>query len=752
MTPKPTPSLAAPAAGLLALFALPAGAQVADFSVGPSGTHATIQAAVDACPGTGCTITLTEDSYPLIRELWIEGKQNLTLRASDDLKAKGVRPRIFTPTNLFETAGTAANPTDPERPAGWKKWPNTCTTTPGGSKNTTNPYSLTGYMHNGLVVVKASSEVVLDGLLLDGTTPSLFRNVGIWNCMYDIVHGNVGLNLYQSRHVTLRGSDVRNFFSALYINGRNVDGQYAVHNPSDLDIAVPWGTRPGTSGDHLIEANQFTSNFWVVYDESEWDMASTFRFNKALDNRNPAYASILSSGEGANMAGGFLYAKDVVHNPHRIHNNTIWGSPLILGSGAWRAGAQHLFYNNLVGGFDRFAKDAALSAMVGNFRQLLGKHSLWMDNNLFETSNTTFATQTFTQGQIADQAACTAAGLTSPCYVTWDTPVTVNMVLPGDWLWNGWRIQGNGTYTGVHKGVTYTTTSGPNIEIFPGGGFIVKSMGLSTTFQDISAARNRWVKSLPFVSLEPGTDGFLVPDWNSTLVKTAVKDQGRQFSGATSSLDIGAATFSGTLPRIHGLKSQRLPHLSGSGCWDLPIQTDPEAASTRITAISAWNVPYADGTPGPAVARTISPLADSSLSDGTLLHLCAGGTLPADADIRFQLETSATLKDGTPVAQEPAFYQIAATAKTPVGTPSRAVSAAFAPALRRTAQGLELSGLDAGAARVTVRTLDGRVVRSLDAVPVAGSFALSRSILPKGTLLIQVRQGQDAWQTLTSAL
>jgi hypothetical protein len=448
------------------------------------------------------------------------------------------------------------------------------------------------------------------------------------------------------------------------------------------------------------------------------------------------------------MAGGFLYAKDVVHNPHRIHNNTIWGSPLILAWGFWRAGTQHLFYNNIVGGFDRFAKDALLTEMVQDFRQRLSNHGLWLDNNLFETGTTaSYMVQNQAYGQIDDPSACAADAQKTPCYLTWDTPVPLTVGIANMWLWNGWQVQSGAAYTGLFKGVEYAASSSQNIEIFPGGGYIAKSGTL-----DISAARNRWVKSLPFVSLEPGTDGFLVPDWNSTMVKTAVTGQARPHSGATTSLDIGAATVSGTIPRIHGLKSQRLPIRVPFGCWDLPIQTDPEAASTRLTAVSAWAVPYSDAASTAPLARTITPLLDSSVSDGTVLHVCAGSSLPADSDIRFQLETSAILKDGTPVAQEPAFYQLSGLAKITVPVDRRAALRSFAPILNRTSLGLELTGLDAGPVQVVLSTLDGRVVRTLDVSPIAGSVTISRRGIPAGTLVLQVRQGSANWQTLTSAL
>lgn len=755
MSRKTRRTLIRPSTFLLALLPIAAGAQTPVYAVGAAGTHSSIQAAIDACPATGCTIELTDEAYLLTRELWIEGKKNLSIVRSDALKAKGVRPRLSTATDLTMLAGTATNPTDPQRPAGWKRWPNTCLANEGGAKNKTNPYSTTGYLNNGMVVVKTSSDIVLDGLLLDGTAVSTFKNTGIWDCKFGIYHGNVGLNLFQSKNVTLRGSDVRHFFSALYINGRNVGGQYAVPltelypfpNATDPVIASQWGTKPGTTGDHVVEDNQFLNNIWVVYDDAEWDMASTFRFNRALDNRNTDFAAVVAAaGDDKAMAGGFLHVRDVVHNPHRIHNNTIWGSPLVIGSALWRTGVQHLFYNNIVGGFDRFANDPLLTEAIRYHHQQLAQHSLWLEHNLFETGTATkYRTTSQSSGSISDEAVCVEARLTSPCYVIWDKSVDVITDFGAPWLWPLWEVQRGAPYQGTYKGVGYSAPSPVNIEIFPGGGFIA---GAKT--RDILAARNRWVKTLPFRSLEPGNKGFLVPEWDSALVKTAVKGQARPHSGTPGVLDIGAVTFSDTIHRIHGLKSQRIPNRVANGCWLLPIQTDPEMATGRITGISVWTVPYEDNYP--AVARTVVAIPDSSLVDGSALRVCTTAGSVDNADIRFQLETTATLKDGTTVAQEPAFYQMSAAAKITASVSPGSSIPSFVPMLRRTAKGLELTGLDAGAVQVTVRSLDGRVVRTLEVSPVAGSIAISRSGLPSGTLVLQVQHGAAHWQALTSAL
>lgn len=742
----------------VALASLASRAQVPEFTVGSGGTHSSIQAAVNACPVAGCVISLTESDYDLPREIWIESKDNLVLRAAPALELAGTKPRLHTSANLLNLAGTGADSTDSLRPAGWRRWPtkSTSVTSVGAAGNTTNRYSTTGFQYNGLIVVDSSRNVRIDGLLIDGQSPTYFVNKGIWNNLYDVLFGNVGVNLMHSKGVVVRDCEIRNFFAALYINDRNLGGLFAEPHTDGIPSLDHPGSNPGIMGDHLIERNVFHHNWWVAYDETEWDLGSTFRFNRCLDNRNANFAKVVdsSSDEGKNMAGGFLYVKDVPHPIHRIHNNTIWGSPMVIGYGYTSAGPQHLFYNNIVGGFDRVG--SGLSAMPSDARQMLIHYTYWLENNLFEVgaADSLYQIQTFPIDRISDSSACAGEFQNAPCYVTWDSAVKVTVGVRNQWLWNGWTLKQGGTYLGTFKGVQYPSANNQQIELFPGGGLVERVTGFKNTYLDVSSKKNRWVKSLPFKSLVAGSVDLLVPDGNSDLVKASVKAQGREFSGVTESvgtLDLGAAPSS-DVPTLFGFRSQLTPLASGGNCWTLPLlDTSSQILDGRIQTVQAWSVPaspvdYPERT-DPSKLLDVLALADSSLGKPSV-KICLDVAPPASIDIRFQLEASGHLKDGTLFASEPAYF-IVPPPYAPVGATPRLAARSSIRFQRRSGH-IVAQGLAEGIAQMTLRALDGRVLREVRSLTRAGTLSIDASGIPRGPVVVQVRQGDNSWQSLNS--
>jgi hypothetical protein len=743
------------------LFLLGAGSAQSQpvFFLGQGGTHASIQAAIDDCPEAGCTIQLSDTLYLLPRELWIESKSNLTLAASPDLQRRGIRPRLVTSTNLFTLAGTAASPSDPQRPAGWKLWPNTCGTAVGGSRDGTNPYSRTGSLHNGLVVVRKSRDVRIEGLRIDGGSPSYFVNKGVWNCQYDVMFGNVGVNLSHSLRVTVRGNEFTNSFAAVHISNRHPAGLFGEPDSLETELGIRQATSVGTMGDHLVEENLFVRNWWAVYNESDWDLGSTFRFNRALDNRNTRFTqSTDSTSEASNMAGGFLYVKDVARTPHRIHNNTIWGSPLVIGHGWLKAGVQHLFYDNLVGGFDRLADEPKLAAMVRDGRQLLGSYSTWMDRNLFEVgaADSLYTIQEFTHGNLHDSIGCNAAGPPtglSDCWTAWDAPVKLRTGFKSDWLWNGWTVRKGAPYTGLFQGVPYTDSSAQIIELFPGGGLIEKATGVAAKYGDVSAARNRWVRSLPFRSLDPSHSDVLEPAWDSAVVTRTVRGQGSLYRGwATDSIgsDLGAVQFH-PFPRVLGLRSQLSLQPSGSLCWSFPVHLPAGVATGRIQGIKGWAVTHATPTvwkpARPPRALRLKALESTELAEGIPVKACFDSLPMADEDLRLHVEATGTLASGGKIPLEVAYFTYPhATSSLAIGTRSPRAPLS----LMRDGSMLVLRGLSNIPAHLVLRSLDGRILRTVEATPVAGVLSTDLRGLPRGPLAVQVRQGSESRQELTT--
>jgi hypothetical protein len=352
------------------------------------GDHSTIQSAINDCGSSDvCTINLVDANYILKAPLWIEGKANITLVGA--IKGGSLPALRFDPTlyaqvpnpDLVQAAKSSATVPkiftlswkdisgvdDKTRPNGWLMWPqdgsSSCskpTVGPMGlCSDTTSKYSSNGFQHNGMIVVKKSRDITIKGLKLVGQTGIVFRNTGIWSGMYDIVHGIVGVNAFQSLRVNVESNEISGFFSAVYLNGRNVGGMFGTANPDDYDVKdiVPL-SRFGQVGNHNIQKNYMHDNWWCVYNEINWDMASRIHHNVAYNNINKTFqyddssavkkGSVDPTGEMNNQTGGFMYMKDAVLSTDRVYNNTILRSPVVFGFGGWRAGSQELFYNNVV--------------------------------------------------------------------------------------------------------------------------------------------------------------------------------------------------------------------------------------------------------------------------------------------------------------------------------------------------------------------------------------------------------------------
>ena len=411
-----------PAIGLLGLLSPAVQADVKVFTVSSragQGTHSDIQRAINDCaPIDVCTINLVDSTYFLSRPIWIEGKNNLTIvgnrsgskplvqflpalltRVANPNLGKGGTPpaqvaRLFTLPFLDPVTGVA----DPKRPAGWLMWPFEGSTSdlplagadPGHTNDTTTGYSSSGFQYNGMFVVHKSTDVTIRGISLK-SQPTFFQNVNVWGAANDVLLGNVGINMNQTLRTKVQDCDISGFFAAFYIQGRNVGGAFGRANVNDLDDAdiVPL-SRFGQIGDHLIERNYVTNNWWFAYNEIDWDLASTFRYNVAFQNMNKSFQygdTLTDKGQATNelnnMTGGFMYAKDAVVIPHRMYNNTILSSPIVLGHGYWRSNVQSLFYNNVIS-FVNLSNGRTDPVGPGDQHNLLGWYGEMAWNNTIQ--------------------------------------------------------------------------------------------------------------------------------------------------------------------------------------------------------------------------------------------------------------------------------------------------------------------------------------------------------------------------------
>ena len=740
------------------LLALPFVCAASPISVGGTGQYQDLQQAIDACPATGCDIVLTDSVYQLPREIWISNKSSVRLRRSEESRTAGIRPRLHFAAGFdpFSVKGTPIDSLDAERPSGWLKWPTSSTTSVGGSANTTNPYSPTGYLYNGMIVVANSKDVSLEGLRLDGTQPRTFVNTAAWNGMYDLIHGNVGIDLFQSLRVRIQESEISGFYTGVFSYGHNPLGR-TVLNPNDdcSNPPIPLAF-PEAVGDHVVERNLLHDNIWAIRSQKETDLGSTIRFNLAWNNLNRSWSTLKTASptEGDNQAGGFIHLHQVPTAIHRIHNNTVAGSPLILGTSAVQAGVQHLFYNNIVGGFEAIHR-SPLREMVADHRQNLQYHEFWLDHDLFEvgTTDSLYSTQIHAQGQLDDSAACASSSGKPTCWVTWESPVTTRSLK--SWLWNGWTLASGSTYEASYNGKTYMVSDANNNQEGP----IAKLDGHASSGWNALQAELRWSSQIAWKSTTPGSNDQFVPDWNAPSTQRFIQGQASPASGwldATGSRpDLGAKQKTESVD-ILSWHSQETVTTSDNTCFSIPLRklSGPAIASGRIVAVSAWekllndrdNLSETDPKP-----LGVKALADSSLpSDGSSVSVCLesafAASRPAPYSLRFQIEVSGkTVANQTTIRSEPAYFLwIAPELQWPNnGTSVR--KPATLPTRRLGDRWVVRVPNDA-IYEVRILRPDGRTLWSKSIRSASGSLSIPAPKLADQLLFLQIKNGSERYE------
>lgn len=539
------------------------------------GSHPDIQSAVNACPKNGCDIILVDTVYRIPREIWIEGYINLTIRRSADLERRGIRPRIVYGTAATQAslwtgfAGTSATPTDPERPTGWKAWPLNDGTGVGGAKNTAQ-WSTSGFQHIGYIVVRKSDYIVLDGIKVDGLQPTYLLTKSIWPetaggaGKYSVLFGNVGVNLMQAHKVTIRNSEILNCFASIYMNGRNPGGAFGSENPGDLDGSkiVPYAAF-GRVGDHVIEKNLLHNNWWAFFNESEWDLGSTIRYNLAYSNYHPTYSAFKGlDTEAANMFGGFMYIKDVVLVPHKIYNNTMYDNSMVLAYGGWRGGIQHYFYNNIVAK-PRYQVGSGTNVenSWNDFRNLLRSYSTFLYNNTFEFPATWGGTQN-ADLELKGPDSIVQGTNRSYCNQAWCSvnDATYRKTIFNNIQVNDWTLE-RASNTNPKTWVTLTyngkldTFRVNQQSFFDSMGLVLGVKGIPTGTDSIRTHQNHYVLGLPFKSTTPGSATFLEPLWDTPKVDSLVEDRGWINSGRDAD---GSLVDRGAIPRVKGTAQNQI--------------------------------------------------------------------------------------------------------------------------------------------------------------------------------------------------
>jgi len=580
---------------------------------GGSGSSQRLQDAIDACPATGCVIELPDSLYLLSNRLWIEGKTDLKIAGT------GTRKPILAwdDSLLLEDAQQIAAqfrlapPTGggrPKLPKGWLMWPYAYKSGVGTASDSSVPFSTTGYQHNGMVMVKKSSRIVLDGLVLDGRNPKSFLNKSVWDGLYNLFFGSLGVSLLRSLAVDVRNCELRNFWSAIYINDRNPSCQAWANTIGRSDTgANPWSAC-GTMGGHLIERNRIHGNWWAVYSEAEWDQGSVIRENLAWDNTNRNIYAIQKSEE----SGGFLYSKDDLMPVHTLTHNTIYQNTSPYGYDMYRITGTAFWSDNII----HVPDSAGLRPTSGNSFHALDDYTA-SGNHLWNTTLLSYTHRYLVDTLRSAPFIDSSIHFQGPIAIPRDTTVILKNGKLVDSIGYdtiiGDKHCGSGCtgklvtpqpilhYYGLPWSLSYTPTGSGTVQVKGPDSLVhtelVRASGLGDSAvqlkyagQDSATARlhaNWLCRFCTFASLDSTSPDFLVPDSASKNVQASLlrRDTVGGHRGATG---YGGALGAHVPVR---LRPRGVPRLDGS-VLRLPVSISTEGVKVDAMAVRRIQVTF----------------------------------------------------------------------------------------------------------------------------------------------------------------
>lgn len=537
--------------GLTFLFATSAWSATYTVSKDGRGAFTTISAAIAQAKAGDEIVILDNATYP--EQVTIDStKSGLTLRSSTPTSASK-------PTIVWQDKANVG--------------PKTCAEAQI-EKNVT-------FDQNGALRVMRARNVVIDGIKVDGGGYYPFGYPGVWRNGPDcngqnaaLFHGNAAIDLWIAGDVVIRNCDISNAYFGINIKDRNEGGVFANPNPADNrpETIVPLSGF-GKTGNHVIERNRIHDNSWGMFFESSWDLGSTVRHNLIYSNYHHGAVATevketLKAADGGNQPGGAIFLKDDMYSPLAIYNNTFWDNNLLIAA-HWRAGVQHLLFNNIFAKPHLYGGDAANP--FGN--SFMAIDPLFVNRNF----NSLFAAQSEAPKIDSQKVQAQEYDQTLGQQVMKDsTPKFYRNVR----IMNGMdKVE----KVDITINLTLPLSAGPKVVpqtltqvILPGA----RITGAATDPFPL-AANVRWLE-ITFKSTSPTSPDFLVPNWDDSIVTKFVKDQG--WTGA------GVRDADGSIADIGAIPSGGVP------TSDIIIKPLSPVIITNTTATLTFNISELSGT------------------------------------------------------------------------------------------------------------------------------------------------------------
>lgn len=466
------------------------------YSVAKDGVYKTVQSAIDAA-GPGDVVQI-EDLEVYEEQVTIDStKSGLVLRS--------------------------ANPTASIKPV--IKFQDTKTVLPKTYQQSLHQDSI-NFDQNGALRVLHARNVVIEGIKVDGGGAYPWEWPSIWENKWALFHGNAAITLWIAGDVVIRNCDLTNAYFGINVKDRNEGGIFANANPADLDT---WNIVPlagfGRTGNHTIENNRIHDNSYGMFFESVWDQGSVIRYNLIYENHHTKSVAAKVAGftnEGGNQPGGAIFFKDHMLSPLAIYNNTFWHNRATFVAN-WQVGGPHLIFNNIIAQPDSLA----------NIHQDISKKFP------SRMHHTLYAAQSQRAGTRSQDYY---VGMRDPDGTHIDTSVKVT-------AYDQVRVM-NGMdkveIEGMRVTVQVETSEGPVDTSFFVDWAIQPGARITTPFGRNSTVR--WFE-MKFLSTDPESPDFLVPDWDDPDVDRLVLDKGWPEAGILdadgSMADLGAIPKAG---------------------------------------------------------------------------------------------------------------------------------------------------------------------------------------------------------------
>lgn len=791
---------------LLVGFQLPA-VQVVSVA-GGSGAAKRLQAAVDGCPAEGCVIQLPDAEYAMENMVWIRKRSDIRIAGT------GAQPPhlIWDDTLLVaDTTGTAhlfdlvpyPDSSRQTPPKGWLRWPDTLQPNiPGSVSDTTNEFSQTGFQHGGMFVVDQSKRIRFQRLFLDGRKTAAFEGSGI---NWLLLHGSVGISLFQSLAVDVAECEIARFWAAVYSTEWNAKCS-SWQDYGSSGTATSW-TACGKMGGHLVERNRLHDNWYGFYSNSALDQGSVLRENLAWNNRNqylidPSKSVTPRSMIGTkatlsttlqDIPGGFLMVSNVLYPVHVATHNTLLDDAIpYLVDGSGRAIPTALWSDNIFDLLDSVGSTRISgTSWVPNTTR--GVAHFW--NNLVRHRSPGYR-------QIVSSFTLSDTTLED---VWWQlTPRdTVPGNVPGSWLrlvprdtvdgtvhydtftvrcdstlwrtetknvyadpmisllqsWNLFYSPTNSPYglfvvPGIRQRVDVKTGMGTKANVsqwFPGSIDSTSFAGIATADTATALRRgNRICRDCPFLSVDPSSPDFLVPDARSWQVDSALSRKG-SYGKDIGAFDTRGGTGSRPPLRVRAIGVPTYDKTSKQLL--LPVRLGSE--NVKLDKIFAWRASITSGSFDPSNPRTVSgllketalaltaPIPDLSVTDSVIRIPLA----PGSTDTLIQVDLWLGGISGTDtVAGTPMSWVWFSKAKgSTYQTASASRSGASAPRWSLAGRTLRIFGRDdlAAGSRLLLTDARGRAIE-VDLQRVSNRWEADLSRLSRGVWIARL-PGSAAW-------